>query len=100
MKKQLLLILLFVSFAFAGLSQWAHDSLTTGRLNLQAVTYGDKVYIIGGETGQYPLNETAEVSIYDCITSTWTPSDSLSLPRCASACITGDSGIYVVGGKI
>jgi len=100
MKKQQLLILLFLFFVLEGHSQWVLDSLSTGRINLQAVTFGDKVYVIGGETGQYPQNETAEVNIYDCINSTWITSDSLSLARASSACVSGDSGIYVVGGRI
>ena len=99
MKKQIVLISLFVSFALAGHSQWAQDSLSTGRTFSQAVTFGDKVYFIGGETGQYPQYETANVSVYDCISSAWDPSDSISLARSSSVCISGDSGIYVLGGR-
>ncbi len=101
MQKKLLLILLFLFCAVAGHSQWVHLSLINASMNLQAVTYDNKVYVIGGETGQYPVNETAEISVFNCITSVWSPSsDSLSLARAASACVSGDSGFYVVGGRI
>jgi len=91
---------LFTCFALTGFSQWAQDSLSLPRMLVQAVTFRDKVYFIGGEIGNYPDNETSEVAIYDCLASAWLPSDSLSLGRSASACVSGDSGFYVVGGRI
>jgi len=102
MKQILLLLAILSSFANPGYAQWAVDSLSAGRLDLQAVTFGDKVYFIGGETGEYPEHETAEVAVFDCLASAWDPSDahSLSLGRSASACVSGDSGFYVVGGRI
>jgi len=97
MKKQILLVYLFASVVVPVFSQWSTDTLAGDRLNFQAVPYHDKVYFIGGETSS--LYETKEVSVYNCITSAWDPADSLSLARSHAACIAGDSGIYVVGGR-
>lgn len=99
MKKQVLQLLLFVSFTTTAYSQWSQDTLRSERLHLSAVTFGDKVYFIGGEKGNYLDYEFSEVAVYNCITSAWESSTALSSARSNTTCASGDSGIYVLGGR-
>ena len=81
-------------------SQWTLDSLSPARSNFKAVTFEDKVYFIGGEIDVYnSLFVTSEVAIYNCLTSSWESPDSISVRRSHSACVSGDSAIYVFGGR-
>lgn len=90
----------FIQYSSSGFAQWVQDSLPSSRVYFQAVTFEDKVYFIGGQTSNLsPLELTAEVSVFDCITSTWLASTAISSPRDHSSCASGDSAIYVFGGR-
>ena len=97
MKKRILLFGLLLSSALPGYSQWAVDTLPVAKMHLGAVTFQDKIYFIGGE---YYSNETSEVSVFNCITSSWDSSMNISNSRSLTTCISGDSGIYVLGGRL
>src|SRR6186997_3227820 len=102
MKKPILSFCLLIFSYLNGFSQWALDSFPCERTYFQAVTFGNKVYFIGGQYGHDICSPqlTSEVSVYNCLTSTWDSSTAISLARDYPACVSGDKSIVVFGGRI
>ncbi len=100
LKKNLLLFIVLHTSTLSAFSQWAIDTLSSGRSNFDAVIFENKVYFIGGEIDWYDsLLVSSEVAIYNCLTSGWELPNYITSPRSHSASVSGDSGIYVFGGR-
>ncbi len=73
-------------------------SMPTKRSQLSATTVGNKIYAIGGRTGEaYSTVGTTE--IYDVVTDSWTPGQSMLYSVVDGASAAVDNKIYVVGGQ-
>jgi N-acetylneuraminic acid mutarotase len=72
------------------------------RSSFGAITYGDKVYIIGGHQGPehtYPKESFLDrMDVYDMKTKTWTQKASMNIPKHGFEIIAYNGYIYVFGG--
>lgn len=64
-------------------------------MQLSSVQKDNEIYFIGGYNG---LSLSDLIEVYNTNTETWMPPDYLSSPRSFTACVAGDSAIYVAGG--
>jgi len=72
-------------------------AMNVARAEHNAVVFGSKIYVFGGENGSQ--NDLTSVEVYDPVTDTWTMLSPMPTARnhCGAAAI--DSLIYVVGGR-
>jgi hypothetical protein len=76
--------------------QWYVEQLSQGRFMLSAISYGSKVFFVGGFVDYY-LNGSDVVDIYDVQTETWSIAN-LSEPRGGmAAAVLGDLAIFAGG---
>lgn len=81
---------------------WVSKSIVnyTPREYAASVTYGGKVYVMGGQLiggGSQPA--TAAMEIYDPATNTWTSGPSMPTPRMALVAAVANGKIYAIGGR-
>lgn len=92
--------------SFSGLMNVALDSLPSfpkpERSSFGAITYGDKIYIVGGHQGPehtYPKESFLDrVDIFDTKTKTWSQGASMNTPKHGFQMVASNGYIYAFGG--
>lgn len=73
---------------------WSTSKLSEGRMDLAAISIGNKIYFAGGRSG---MTVSKTIDIYDATTNTWSTS-ALSEPRAHMASIGVNNKIFWAGG--
>lgn len=69
--------------------------------HFQAVTYHNKIYVVGAYTGLFPFEDNVTtILIYDPATDSWQTGAAIPRARGSSGVVVYEDKIYVVGGVI